>query len=455
MPTTTWTRALPRPVVPYRHMQNKVVTRKGFVTLQDIASEQVTTSFRSSAREDRARGGSSRDMLDGRDLRKTLGQDRGVGNRQFDTGHDFYTKKTWTDFGLLQGNFNSGTANNNFYTHVGYIYPPSWVTAGKNYPSLDSYEPDQAAREADGRKYVAQTIPTAPEVSLATFLGEIRRDGLPHLVGALMRKKGVSVASFGGEYLNYTFGVAPTISDVQNMALSVLKANKMAKELQYRRNTDTVVRKRSTLSEKYTAVMRGENTFWVTPMMEGDLVSPQNTFFRYYTSEGTATVIDEIITRKWFTGAWSYHLAEAHSFLGKLESYEQKANHLLGIRFTPETLWELTPWSWLFDYFSDAGTFIKNVTYLSDDSLVLRYGYVMHETIVKRTTTMAKLTRNTGGNSPKACWRIDNFHSKRRTRSTPYGFGVNLGALSPRRWAVLAALGFTKTEKGLNYRDFA
>lgn len=455
MPTKTSTRSLPRPTVPFRHMEQGVTTQTGFVTLGgSVPSEQTTTSFRSSSREDRVRGGSERDFLDGKALRATLGQDRGVGNRQYDTGHDFYTRKTWTDYGVTNVALQSGTPNNNYYKYRGYMYPRSWMEIGKPYPSLDSYEEDASTRLADGRKYINQTTPTAPEVNLAAFLGEVKREGLPHLTSTILRKEGVSLANLGGEYLNYAFGVAPTVSEVQKMALSVLKANKMVKELQYQRNTDTVVRKKKTSLEKSRSVMLGENTFWDTPLLESNRISPQNTFFRYYSSEGTATVIDEITTRKWFSGAWSYHLAESHSFLGKLEHYEQKANHLLGIRFTPEVLWELTPWSWLIDYFTDAGTFIQNVSALSADSLVLRYGYVMHETRVRRSTTQAKLTPIAGSGNVRTCWRYDYFHSKRRTRSTPYGFGVDLGALSPRRWAILASLGFTKTDKGLNLRDY-
>jgi len=450
VPTKTLSRTFPNPTAPFWHSVNGQVTRRGSMTLTGATFQQTTTSYRSSERLDR--GTSARDSLDGKELRKTLGQDRGVLRRQYDTGHDFLTQKWWTDFGLTAIRLKSPPTPVRF-EYMGPLSLNSAISAGVFLPDIGSYTPAQSQIMADGRKMIQRTIPTAPEVSLATFLAEIKREGLPHLTGTILRKKGLSLANAGGEYLNYQFGIAPTISDVQKMAQSVLKANKMVREMQYQRNSDTVVRKKATLEETNTAVVLKKDVGWGYPMIESDGISPQNTMLRYYDSQGIVTCIDNINSRTWFSGAWSYHLAESHSFLGKLEHYEQKANHLLGTRFTPETIWELTPWSWLIDYFSDAGTFISNVTALSSDSLVLRYGYVMHETFVDRSMHMSQFVPKVGAVAPReGVVRHDYFHEKRRTRSTPYGFGVDLGALSPRRWAILSALGFTKTEKGLNVR---
>lgn len=152
-------------------------------------------------------------------------------------------------------------------------------------------------------------------------------------------------------------------------------------------------------------------------------------------------------TRSWFSGAYTYHLAEADTFLGKLERYEQEMNHLLGTRFTIETLWELAPWSWLTDWFVDVGSFLGNLTALSSDRLVLRYGYVMNHQVATREHSLGGLVPK--GTGPTRVANSFSIERKARRRATPYGFGLNVEQFSASRWAILGALGMTKSPRRL------
>jgi hypothetical protein len=162
---------------------------------------------------------------------------------------------------------------------------------------------------------------------------------------------------------------------------------------------------------------------------------------------GVTAIDDQVYQRVSFSGAYTYHVHEGLSFASKLERYEELANIALGARFDADVAWQLTPWSWLIDWFSDAGTFISNVNALSADSLVVKYGYVMHETRAERIRTLRMDPKGIG---PRTIWSTSIYHRKLRHRSTPYGFGLDLGSLSPRRWAILGALGLTKAPNSLH-----
>jgi len=168
----------------------------------------------------------------------------------------------------------------------------------------------------------------------------------------------------------------------------------------------------------------------------------------FYSNNPPTTVIDNYHSEAWFSGAWQYHLQDADSFLDRLYYYEQLANHLLGTRFTASTFWELTPWSWLVDWNFDIGRFFKNVDALSSDSLVLRYGYVMHRTECTRIYAKNGLVLQPGASAPISSQSYHTVSRKERLRATPYGFGIDMQALSPARIAILAALGLTKAPGG-------
>jgi len=160
---------------------------------------------------------------------------------------------------------------------------------------------------------------------------------------------------------------------------------------------------------------------------------------------------DTVRTESWFSGAYTYLLADGHSYVGKLEKYDQLANRLLGTRMNADTMYQITPWSWLLDWFADAGSFLSNVSALSDDSLVMKYGYVMHQVTASREYSVLGQSAVGGDPSvfttgfPVRAVMHYRLTTKERRRATPYGFGVHLEDLSPRRWAVLTALGLTHT----------
>jgi len=132
-----------------------------------------------------------------------------------------------------------------------------------------------------------------------------------------------------------------------------------------------------------------------------------------------------------------------------MDRYEALANHVLGTRFTPSTFWELSPWTWLSDWFFDVGSFMSNISYLADDNLVMRYGYVMHEIRATRTRTVSDITLVPGVVAPTSFSTYHNIVVKMRKQATPYGFGINVSGLNPKQWSILGALGMTDSSTSL------
>lgn len=111
---------------------------------------------------------------------------------------------------------------------------------------------------------------------------------------------------------------------------------------------------------------------------------------------------------------------------------------------TPEVLWELAPWSWAVDWFSNTGDVIHNISTLGYDGLVMEYGYMMTHTQYDRRVEATALVNGVSVSARTVSRR----ETKRRTVATPYGFGIDDTTLSPRQLAILAALGLSRRNPG-------
>lgn len=401
---------------------------------------QVTTSWRTSRSDMGLSSETGYEMASTQDLRRNIIREH---RTKYDNGHTFETEKyeqlhpqgaTTFRVALLD----AGTKRYEDMRYDGYaVLIPS--SASEQWPPVDY--PTQATLEADGRRAIANTAPSKPEAGLAQALAELR-EKLPVLTGFQTYREGFNVSSAGGEYLNYQFGVKPFINDLESVANSILDFSKIVEK--YRAGSGNITRVGTSLGESsYHAVVSSGHSLRLGSR-NGEYLPDDN----WYYSLRRHTCADSSTQRKWFKGAFTYHVSEAHGFTQRVGEYEQLANKLLGTRITPELVYELTPWSWLLDWFVDVGTFVSNVTRLSDDATVLRYGYVMSQTETTRTRT-TELTPRPRAVIPGTIQSFATVTRKTRIRATPYGFGINVANLSPQRWAILGALGMTKGPRTL------
>jgi hypothetical protein len=124
--------------------------------------------------------------------------------------------------------------------------------------------------------------------------------------------------------------------------------------------------------------------------------------------------------------------------------YAREADKLFGTDITPEVLWELTPWSWAIDWFTNAGDVLSNVSDYVKYGLILKYGYIMETTMVKDTYTYVSYGDGTSTYPVDVPPLIMTSTVKKRRKANPFGFGVAWDGLSPFQLAIAGALGLSK-----------
>ncbi len=366
-------------------------------------------------------------------------------NPEWDTGHSFHTTKT------------SSRASHLNFRH--YAYSPydgkKYWRKGPLVPTLDSTYgyvgkfpevPRLSASEISkyGASAISKTSPTNANANLSQALLELT-EGLPRVAGMQLLKGPDSISrSLGSEYLNGAFGWLPLISDVQSIARAVSHSTRLIK--QYKRDSGKLVRRRYSFPrEVENSVM--ENLQHPRYVFDGyDRWTDSQTWFDTSSGDQYPKVSMHNHTTKdvWFAGAFMYHLEADDSLLGKLTRFEELANHLLGTRITPSTLWELAPWSWFGDWFGTFGDFLQTTSLLSSDGLVMKYGYLMRHTVQHNTYSMPSgFTFKGGIKTGPVSYRLSR-ETKERVQATPYGFGLLPTNFSVRQWAILGALGLTK-----------
>lgn len=272
---------------------------------------------------------------------------------------------------------------------------------------------------AQGSTAIARARPGNAEVSLATLLGELRE--LPAQFGRKNQAKSPS-------YLGYEFGGAPLLDDLRK--LYEVQRGMDARIQQLRRDNGKSVRRRLNLYSD-TAVSPGST--------EGPGVYMQPTYLcdndQYRTFSNRQTV------KYWFSGKFRY-------FIPDFDGNRWPANTvrmLYGLDVSPEVVWNLTPWSWLADYFGNLGDVMSNLSANAADDLVMEYGYVMGTKTSTNTYEIRgglyRPDRTKGSFTARAERSVT---IKQRVVGYPYSFGASPGSLSQRQVAILGALGLNK-----------
>jgi len=398
---------------------------------------QTTTSFRT-------RGGADQsEDAEVADARRIFRNGFSSYDPTYDHGHEFFS--TRTDMVCSHPNW-EGWRPLRDGVYTGYKGPlivmenPSGSFL-PDYPLLRRISKDDI--KSYGTRAINATIPTSPQASLSTLLGEVLLDGgLPYLgtkiKGAPTSRDNV-LADAGSDWLNANFGWLPVVSDVKKLVSSLKGANATIKQLV--RDSGKNVR-RSFVFPPVTSVTSNSRLYGASPWanVSSDLVTA---------TSATPQVTTELSQQReiWFKGCFTYHIAAGDGVIEKLEHYEQLGNKLLGSRLNAESLWELAPWSWLVDWQSNIGLALGNASRLSEDGLVLRYGYLMSKTTDIKTCTARDLAFR-GGTIAHTTTQYRRV-TKERVRATPFGFGLDLSMLDAKQWSILAALGMTKGSNAL------
>lgn len=333
-------------------------------------------------------------------------------------------------------------------------------------PLKFSFPPDLSSSRSQlvvkGTNAVALCQPTNQIANAATFVGELMQD-VPSIPGVHLWESRLRAAEIAarasGEFLNVAFGILPTIGDMDKFLKGVHKIDKVVD--QFIRDSGRVVRR-----EFHYPTERTE-TMTQLDQLQPHVYSPAGAYFSTASNASFCqfaqglgpgyplfrTWRNRVVERDtWFSGAFTYHLPNGYDIHSKGDRRRLMAE-LFGAKPDLETLWNLAPWSWAVDWFSDAGSFIKNLQAHISYGSVLRYGYMMETTTITDTYTagepFASLTDVAKFPYPRPTPLPVTLRTtvKKRIKANPFGFGLSWDGLSPFQQAIAAALGISRVAR--------
>jgi len=365
---------------------------------------------------------------------------------KYDSGGPFYTSRVqeFVSPGAVKDAFS--IARRRYYSGPIFGNGPSlsekeevgYQNIAKNFG--DKNESSMVTAGTDALSFLA---PTNPASNLGTTLAESYREGLPALPGVqLWRQKTEALKGAGSEYLNQVFGWLPLVDEVHSVGNAARHSRDVMKQYHAGEGSNTH-RRFDFPSDVFRASL---------PAKPQSPIFPGPEFVEHEAPEPLRQVHLVRETKRWFEGCFTYALPSSTDSWGKMLGFGSQADQLFGIALTPDILWELTPWSWAVDWFSNAGEVVNNVSNFGLAGLVLRYGYVMEESIETVTAeggggTFVALKKpgdpyTTTSGSP---WSSGHTTvTKRRVPASPFGFSIGWEGLSPTQLAITAALGITR-----------
>lgn len=297
--------------------------------------------------------------------------------------------------------------------------------------SYRSDVPTVNTMSAYGATGIARASPVRTQLGLGQFIGELRDiPRLPHKI--LELRNGLKFfKNAGSQYLNWEFGWKPFLKDLRGTVKAAVDSEKHIRQLL--RDNGRVVRRRVTIAKDSRITFQNASGFAIGyPAVEGEFI---DAYGKLYTTTWESN-------RTAFSGAFKYYLDYRHGMPMTPKLHRQLMTILYGADLSPHTAWSLLPWSWLTDWFTNVGDNIANMDMIQNDSLTIVYGYA---TDYKQTMDQYALQGAIlGGRAVNAVqFVVDEYTG--RTKSTPYGFGLDPANFSIRRVAILAALGFSRS----------
>jgi len=363
---------------------------------------------------------------------------RSKGNVE-DLGGDFYTTRQYIttprEGGLI--NFSDVPGGNIAGDPIRWSYKGPLLSrnpATQGFP--DNIASSNAALDTKGATAIARCKPTNSAANLGVFLGELKKDGLPSLIGSrTWKSRTLSSKNAGDEYLNIQFGWKPLANDVKKFVRAVGKAHKLIQ--QYERDAGRVVRR------KYEFPIEYSRTETKTLNRSPWMASYPDSMFSDSWYTGTLVTTTETWRRTWFSGAFTYFLPTGYDSRKELDRLALLANEISGLDLSPSLLWELAPWSWAVDWFGNIGDVLSNVSDAADQGLVMRYGYIMEHSINKVTYRWVGAPPLKGvPDTPSPLTYVT--ETKQRRGANPFGFGLSWSGLSPYQLSIAAALGLSR-----------
>jgi len=392
----------------------------------------------------------------------------------FLTGGNFASIKAQSDANTIKGvGVHKGVADGGFYWEYsgGFIRPTtsqdlSAISSALNLFVDDPYHDGYLdSQEALGPQAFDRLRPRLSEVNGFVALAELRDlpkmlttsasafknqwEDLTHTTTRGYRRSRLIYdmsnvhKATADHFLNHAFGWAPFISDLSKFLNTVQDQTKIMEQMS--RDNGNWVKRARTMSqtENVTLIQQGYagGLPW-RPEFDSMCNNIDLSLYSPYRWVQTTSVLE----RTWAVGQFSYYRPEYDlNRLDYLSGLNQvrRAFTLYGVRINPSTLWQITPWSWLFDWFAGFGTWLSRVTSIVQDEIAAKYLYIMKTT---QRVTSHDVTVNWKDGVHQLHWSNSQSTKQRVESNNPFGFTLPAGGLSAKQIAIMVALGLSRSK---------
>lgn len=233
---------------------------------------------------------------------------------------------------------------------------------------------------------------------------------------------------FAKQWLSVHFGWVPFVSDLVRLAAAVRNYEREKKDfLKY--HNRWIYRKGPVASGSDD----NPNVLTLGNSCRHSMSSYTDSDF--FGGSGTTRFSRHTKYKVWFAGRFKYYIPRLMK--NKWTNWDY-LTHQFGLSLNPELVWNLTPFSWLADWFGNIGDVLSNVS--NYNYVCAKYAYVMaHSEVEYRIHSDAQL-KDALASVNSAQWAIK-FERKHRVPANPFGFNLAWEDLNAFQWSILSALG--------------
>lgn len=341
------------------------------------------------------------------------------------------------------------------------------------YPYIPGTAPTPTSLSGWGAKGWNRAYPVHPIYSLGVSIAELRDfprmitqtwkffqqirslrlTTIPKTLGDLMRDIKNGTVESSGHYLNLQFGWVPF---AQDLAFIAKMESKLRQKIAWLRRRQNKPFRREFEMDKQEFSEEIART--VSPITTVGPTLPTVLYAGNIVATKPFPVTRSVYSRIWFSSKWRLHMPELNDHP---EGSSRLKAQLAGIDLDASIIYNLVPWSWLLDWFTNVGSVLQNIYFRAKNQAVAEYAYVMCKTIITYAAPgyvdVNVGTSNfggpfSGGQTRKGGISTTVYTFLQREVANPFGFGITFASLSAYQMSILAALGLSRGGKNLALR---
>jgi hypothetical protein len=279
---------------------------------------------------------------------------------------------------------------------------------------------------------LARSNPSRPETDAPVGLFETK--DLPGMIRDIAKLKGrvknlfkkppstKLLDDFANDYLGYSFGWAPLYNDMKNVIQLNDLIHKRTSELVRLHSNGGLRRRITTFSQKVSS---------------GGVLAPISdpTNSNWPGTRKKQTAVTQWVVTRWNpTDSKQYYPSLTNPYLRS-----QAREAVLGMTIDPSTAWELMPWSWMADYFSNVGDIFsagRNIVHAK----VGQYAHIMTRRETTEEWESEQKPLQWRGTRPR--YTLRKIDKQRQLMSTVLTPRIDLSWLTGGQLSILAAIGW-------------